>query len=139
MEAVKRPQFGGAYVTTLDYIGYHNMKFFKTGTIRPSDSRIFLLPLSIFMPKHSCLEVVINQQIELFTSNGLIEKWSSVYRQKLFTSRKRPTQSPKKLKFVEVSGAYQLCTFLYGVSAMLFIGEIISVKVRYLRKLFDHV
>lgn len=139
MEELKKPQFHGTFVTTLDIIGYHNMRSFKTGMIRPSKQRIFLLPLSIFMEKHSCLEPIINHHVELFASNGLIEKWSNVYREKLIIARKRPRQPPKKLKLVEVSGAYQLCTFFYGVSAMLFIVEIISVRVRYLRRLFDHV
>lgn len=139
MEALKSPRFRGSFVTTLDIIGYHNLLFFKTGTIRPSKERIFLLPLSIFMQKHSCLESIINQQIELFSSNGLIEKWSNVYREKLIIGRKRPSQQPKKLKFVEVSGAYQLCTFLYGMSTIIFIVEVFSAKIRYLLMLFDHV
>lgn len=139
METVKRHRFHGSFVTSLDHIGYHNLQHFKTGTIRPSRSRIFLLPLSIFMQKHSCLEPIINQQIELFRSNGLIEKWSSVYREKLIAARKRLRQPPQKLKFIEISGAYQLCIGLYGMSAMLFIGEKIAVKVRYLHKLFEHV
>lgn len=91
------------------------------------------------MEKHSCLESIINQQIEKLSTNGLIEKWSNVYREKSIIARKRPRHQPKKLKFVEISGAYTLCTFFYSVSAILFIGEIISVRVRYLRRLFDHV
>ncbi|XP_055325489.1 uncharacterized protein LOC129579433 [Sitodiplosis mosellana] len=139
LEELKKPQFHGAFVTTNDIIGYHNLLYFKTGTIRPSKQRIFLLPLSIFMEKHSCLESIINQQIELFTSNGLIEKWSNVYREKLIIARKRPRHQPKKLKLVEVSGAYIIMAYLYGVSLLLFIGEICSARVRYLRTLFDHV
>lgn len=136
IEALKKHRLRGSLVTSLDYIGYHNLQHFKTGTIRPSRSRIFLLPLSMFMQKHSYFESIINRQIERFSSSGLIEKWSSVYRE---TARKQQRQPPKKLKFIEISGAYELCIGLYGVSTMLFIGEKIAVKVRYLHKLFDHV
>lgn len=140
MEALKVPDsIHGSFVTTLDIIGYHNQLFHKSGTIRPSKERLFLLPLSIFMQKHSCLESTINHQIESFSMNGLIEKWGNVYREKLIIARKRPREPPKKLKLIEVSGAYQLCAFLYGLSALLFTAEVISVKVRYLRRLFDHV
>lgn len=62
-----------------------------------------------------------------------------MYREKLINARKRPRQPPKKLKFVEVSGVYQLCSFLYAVSMILFIVEVIAAKVRYLRKLLDEV
>lgn len=134
MERIKNPDFHGSFVTTEDFIGWQN-----SSAIRRSKERIFLLPLSMFMEKHSCLETTINHQIELLTSNGLIEKWSNIYREKFMITRKRPKQPPKKLRFGEVSGAYELCTFLYGMSTILFIGEIVSVKVRYLRKLFDHV
>lgn len=139
LEELKRPEFHGSFVTTLDVIGHHNLLFFKTGMIRPSKERIFLLPLSIFMHKHSCLEPIINRQIELFSSNGMIEKWCNVYQEKLVIARKQPRQQPKKLKFIEISGAYKICAFCFGVSTLLFIAEFISVKVRYLRKLFDHV
>lgn len=89
------------------------------------------------MRKHSCLEPIINHKIELFSANGMLEKWTNVYREKLIMARRRPIQQPKKLKFIEISGAYQLCSFLYGVSIVLFISEVISVKVRL--KLFGHV
>lgn len=139
MEALKKPGIHGTFVTTLDIIGYHNQLSYQTGMIRASKERLFLLPLSIFLPKHSCLEAIINTQIELFAMNGLIEKWSKIYRDKLTIAQKRPRDPPKKLKLIEISGAYQLCAFLYGMSALIFIAEVVSVKVHYLRKLFDHV
>lgn len=137
--STKEPGSRSTFVTTSDVIGYHNHRFHKTGTVRPSRERLFLLPLSIFMQKHSCLEPIINHQIELFSMNGLIEKWCNMYRERLIIARKRPREPPKRLKFVEISGAYQLCAFLYGLSMMLFTVEVISARVRYLRKLFVHV
>lgn len=139
LEALKSREFHGSYVTTRDVIGYHNQLFFQTGTLRPSKERILLLPLSIFVNKHSCLESIINHQIERFTSNGMIERWCNFYQENLMIARKQTRQQPKKLKFIEISGALKLCIILYGVCTMLFITEVISVKVRYLRKLFDHV
>lgn len=139
LEARKNRLFRGSLVASIDTIGFHNLQFHKTGLTKPSKERLFLLPLSILFRKHSCLVPAIDHQIELLNSNGLIEKWSKSYRDKYFNGKIQMRKEPKTLTFIEISGIYIFCTFLFAISIILFIAEVISMKIRYLGKLFMHV
>lgn len=116
-------------MTSLEAIGYHNLRYYRSGVLYPSKERVFLLQLSIFFQKHSCLVPVINEQINLMASSGLILKWTDFYlgNKYLYKQKQQPA---KKLTLHEISGVFLLCLIFYVFSVIVFIGEMISKKIQ---------
>lgn len=138
METQKTQQPPGVFIASLDTVEYHNSLHAESGFLIPSRRRIFLLPLSIFLRKHSCLAPAFNTRIETLQSSGLIQLWSRMYRKMSFYHQAKQNE-PKQLSFEQVGGIYIIAAYLYAISLFVFFVELLSLQMRFLRILFKHL
>lgn len=130
--------FDGAFLSTEAGIAYYN-KMHKNKTVLSTVEQLFLVPFSIFFKKHSCLTAPVNEQINDYTSSGLLHNWVSHFIDPRYLSKKTDQQdaSPKRLAVNQLIGAFQLCIFMYGFSIFIFFLEIISSHIECVRLMLD--
>lgn len=129
--------FEGAFLSTEAGVAYYN-KMNKNKTILTSE-QLFLVPFSIFFKKHSCLIQSVNEQINDYTSSGLMHNWVSHFIDSRFLSKKTEQQdaSPNKLAVNQLTGAFQLCIFVYFLSILIFFLEILAIRIKCVRFMLD--
>lgn len=130
--------FEGAFLSTEASVAYYN-KMNRNKTVPSSLQKLFLVPFSIFFKKHSCLTASVNEQINDYTSSGLLQTWVSQFIDPRFLSKKTDQQdaSPNKLAINQLVGAFQLCIFVYGLSIFIFVLEIIAPHIECVRFMLD--
>lgn len=129
--------FEGAFLSTEAGVAYYN-KMNRNKSVLSSVEQLFLVPFSIFFKKHSCLISSVNQQINDYTSSGLLQSWVSHYIDSRFLSKKTDEDtSPKKLAINQLIGAFQLCIFVYGLSICIFLLEVIAPHIECVRLMLD--
>lgn len=138
LEAQKTQQPPGVYVGGLDIVGYHNRLHHNSGVLTPSRRRIFLFPVSMFFRKYSCLVPAFNKHIDMLHTGGLIQLWSKVY-QTIPLPQKEKHVEPKRLAFEQVGGIYIIAAYLYAFCLFVFLVELLSLKVRCLRTMFQYL
>lgn len=138
LEAQKTQTSPGILVGTMDILGYHNSLHHKSGILIPARRRIFLLSLAIFFRKYSCLVPIFNQQIEKLHSGGFTQIWSKVY-QKLPLRNDDTHFEPKQLSMEQLGGIFIIAAYAYAFCLFVFCVELISIKIRCLRVLFQYL
>lgn len=121
-----------------DVIGYHNLLHHENGTVLLSRKRILNLPYTIYFAKHSCFVEAINNEIQQYTSNGLIARWARIYKGDEFSSF-NDVNVPKQLSMKQISGICVICLILYAISLFVYINELLSKKCRFIQKLFEYL
>lgn len=116
------------------------MKHFKTtGVVSSTKDRMFLLPFCIFFRKHSCLNAPITTLINRYTSSGLLDHWTSKYFQERFVKVKTnqvDSQQPQRLNMKQLIGGFIISSLLLVVAVLVFLVELMSKKIVFLRKIF---
>lgn len=132
---LQNSSFDGVYLASGQSIDYFNLKNFPRTKIFKTKERIKMLPYSIYFRKHSCLVREVNNQIDKYTSNGLISNW---YRRftKTYNYRNDPT-TPKKLAYDQISGIVTICVFMYAISCIVFVLELMTRNHERLKNIFD--
>ncbi|KAG4076488.1 hypothetical protein HA402_014452 [Bradysia odoriphaga] len=87
--------------------------------------RIGIFPFVLYLPKQSCLRGEINQKIQSVVESGLIEKWTSDYKEIRFADSDLDIV-PRKLNMTQLLGVFQLCGLILVVALISFILEIVS-------------
>lgn len=138
-ELTNRPTFRDAYLTTELTASYYNMRH-KRRTVMISRERLFVVPFSIYLRKHSCLTPPINEQLNRYMVSGLLKNWLSNYYDE---SVMRITVDPgmqtdfQPLHLSQVAGAFQICGYMLVVSVTVLGLELLALRCRQLRLVFD--
>lgn len=130
--------FEGAFLSTEAGVAYYN-KMNRNKTVLSTVEQLFLVPFSIFFKKHSCLIASVNDQINDYTSSGLLQNWVSHFIDPRFLSKKTDQQDviPKRLAINQLIGAFQLCILLYFLSTFIFFLEICASRIECLQYMLD--
>ena len=80
------------------------------------------ISIVMYTQKNFYLTEALNEKISLFQAAGLIQYWH-IYERKNFIDGSNP---PKILTFHQLLGAFQILSFGCGISALVFIAEIIA-------------
>lgn len=139
-EALRNSSFKGAFLAAKDVIVYYNRKHWKRGTISISKDRIFLLPISIYFKKNTCLSTAFNEQIHKYTNGGLINTWADIFISEYSRRVKRRNldlSAPEKLSLDQISGIIIICVVMYAFSGFVLGMEILSTKYKWIRVIFD--
>lgn len=122
-------------MTTADIIALFNLHNYKQGNILQSEKRVFMLPLSIYFRKHSCLQRAFDRQIGKYTANGLISTWAKLFRPPKY---KKTNKNPIiQMSFGQVNGIFIISLILYAFSVIIFLFELASLKIKFIRKVLD--
>lgn len=137
MTSQKTQQPPGVFVGTIDMVGYHNTLYHKNGVLVPSKRRIYLLPLGIFFQKYSCLMPPFNKYIEMLHTGGFIQMWSKIY-QTIYLPHQLKHSVPRKISIEQVSGIYIIALYASAFCLLVFLVELLSLKIRWLQIVFKY-
>lgn len=112
---------------SLRYFNFKNSPHRRLGVTK---DRIFLRHPTIYFRKKSILRNLFNNQIRKLTQSGLVEFWSSKY---------TTIQNDNSNSFhsENLRDIFQLGAFMHGISFIVFILELISIKRQRIRILLD--
>lgn len=85
--------------------------------------RIGVYPFVMYLSKQSCLTNEINNKLQYIEAAGLIEKWTSEYKETRFSNSDE--RVPRKLNLTHLFGVFQVYGLLLGVAFVAFIIEIV--------------
>jgi hypothetical protein len=138
-QQIRDPHFKGAVVSSVWHVAYRNKMHPKDEILNTAAEKLFTFQISIFYPHSSCLIGVVDIYIMHFVSNGLIKHWADsivpdAYHDSRYTVE---TKEPQKLTLFQLRGAYKVYGTALGVSFIVFLLELLSKRVRLIRKLMD--
>lgn len=139
METQKTQNPPGVFIGAADTVGFHNNLHHKTGILIPAKQRIFLLPIVFFFEKYSCLTPAFSSKIELLNSGGLIQLWRRIYQRMPVTHREEKDTEPRQLSLEQVGGIFVIAAWAYGVCLVVFLIELLSMRIRCLQVLFRYL
>lgn len=113
----------------------HNLEHSKHRLTATKDRLFMYSPIFLFR-KLSPLVMEFNKQLQSLQETGLIDYWIRNY-----TDTRKPhvNRKPNKLKLTSISAAFQLCGAMYGVSIIVFILEMVSMKSKRLKRIIDYI
>lgn len=140
-EVLRDSSFNGVFLAAAEAMAAFNRKHIVNGTISITKERIFLLPVSIFFTRSSCLEPAFNDQILKFTSSGLIFTWEKMFIDSKYLREKRQSErrsEPEKLAVHQITGLLIILFMMHAISISIFIMEILSVKCVSIQRVFRY-
>lgn len=136
-DVLRNSTFNGVFVVAVDTMAAYNRKHRQNGTISMAKDRIFLLPVSIFFTRSSCLEPAFNDQLQKYISSGLFSSWTKQFIDHKYSKEIRKTSNePEKLSVHQITGILIILFAVYGISILVFIIELLSVKYHLIRRTF---
>lgn len=116
-------------------IDYYNLLKFPNANILKTKQYILMTPVCAYFRKHSCLIKPFDDQIRTMKWNGMLAFWIRHYKVPTFYDNNN--MEPKKLSFDQISGVLNVCMYLFGVSTILFIFELLSMKCKRIKMFLD--
>uniref|UniRef100_A0A3F2ZEM7 Uncharacterized protein n=1 Tax=Phlebotomus papatasi TaxID=29031 RepID=A0A3F2ZEM7_PHLPP len=128
--------FKGAVLTTELSVAYLNERFAsKNKYFRTTKDQVAQFYITIPMRKNSFLKVPFDKILWRYKESGLIDHWSMLF----FNLRNVKLQSeqngPQPLNIDQLSGIFVVFLVLIAFSCLIFIMEVISTKLRFVRRL----
>lgn len=112
-----------AIMSTSQIVDYFNFLHFPNIQILKTKQYIQALPFCMYLRKHSFLEKPFNQQLNSFSSSGLIFQWAKNFKKQSFKSDRI---EPRALSFDQIAGVLLVCIFMTVTSLIVFICELMS-------------
>jgi hypothetical protein len=139
-QRIQDPEFKGALISSVLHVAYRNKMNLSNEKLHIAAEMFLTQQIAMFFPKTSCLIQVFDTVIIDIVSSGLIDIWANnivppVYRR---SHDVEGTKEPQKLTLYQLRGAYKLYGGAIGVSAIVFLLELLSKRVRLIRKLIDY-
>lgn len=130
--------FGVVYSHFLQ-VNNFNMMNYRQGIIRTTKDRLYLMPTVVYFPKNSFLIKLVNEELSLYSENGLFQHWIQKYIDRRFTRDATPNthRQPKIVKLKSIIGIIEICGALLLVSVAVFLLELLSVRFPPARTIID--
>lgn len=131
----QRNTFYGAFITTESFLAAYN-KAHKNDTVQAAPEVLFVVSLTILFKKHSCLTPEVNDQIQRYTSTGLLSRWVDQFVDRSHLRRKDEEKLHRPLELLQVEGIFRVCFYLLAVSVVVFGLELQAYRAQWLRDFF---
>ena len=119
---IEKPSFEGTVILGMYKILHRNLINRDKFQLIICKERLMSISIVMYTQKNFYLTEALNEKISLFQAAGLIQYWH-IYERKNFIDGSNP---PKILTFHQLLGAFQILSFGCGISALVFIAEIIA-------------
>lgn len=120
-------------------VDYMNILNFGQGFFRTAKEVVFYVYLCVYMHKPTPFREEVNEIIRNAATFGLIEQWVSLYNERLYSKYRAENKEPKPLSNNHILGGYELFAGGMTCAFIAFLLEILSTKIRFLRKFFDYL
>lgn len=97
--------------------------------------RLFTQNTVFYFQKRSVLRELFNQKLLRFQEAGLIQYWVEQYTESVRTKPNR--KIPTKLELKSIFGAFQICYVMYSFSCIVFLLELISMRINNVKYFLD--
>lgn len=141
-DVLRDSSFNGVFLTSIEGMAAFNRGHIANGTISITKERVFLLPVSVFFTRSSCLEPVFNEEIHKFSSSGLLFTWAKKFIDLKYVreTRKRDRNSgPRKLSVHQITGILIILFAMHGISLLVFIIELLSIKYVLIQRMLEYL
>ncbi|XP_055522405.1 uncharacterized protein LOC129716595 [Wyeomyia smithii] len=104
--------------------------------LRITRDRVYLSKLAIYSQRSAPVLQPFSALLGRFTAAGLIDQWASLYHQPVFLKSSTTSEGPRRLRFLQVQGSFELWTGGLLISVVVFAVESVTGwwKRRLLRK-----
>lgn len=126
--------FYGAFITTESFLAAYN-KNHTNDTVQASPEVLFVVSLTILFKKHSCLTSEVNDQVQRYTSTGLLSRWVDSFVD-LRHLRRKDEEVHRPLQLLQVEGIFRVCGYLLAASVVVFGLERQAYRVQWLGDFF---
>lgn len=144
VELTSRPTYRDVYLSTDLLASYYNLHH-KNNSVLISRERLFVVPFSIYFVKHSCLAATVDEQVHRFIGHGLLKRWLSNYYDSDMLRLgaqgndvgKNVRQQHRPLQLKEVTGMFQICSYMLLLSGVVLGLEMLSTQWQRLRRVIE--
>lgn len=125
------------YLTPKLAAGFYNT-IHKNRTVLLSRERIFIVPVVLYMRKHSCMVMSVDQQVQFYQVAGLMQKWlTNFYDERALRMDAEQTVlargEHRPLRVLQVSGAFQMCGYMLVLAVLVLVAEMLAPHCALLR------
>ena len=128
------PSLKAAFLGALDTVAYTSKIKFYGFSLNVCPESLMLRQYGVTFPKDSFLSSAFDEKLILLVENGLIAYWLSERTEN--TRHKSTIREPIKLSLQHLFSGFQVLWSGVGLAILAFIVELISMKIKSLRKLF---
>ena len=128
------PTFKAAFLGALDTVAYSSKVKLYGFSLNVCPEPLMLRQYGLAFPKNSFFSSVFDEKLILLVENGLIEYWLLEQTEKF--RYKTTTRQPIKLSLSHLFSGFQLLWLGVSSAILAFTLELISTKIKSLRKLF---
>ncbi|XP_055611579.1 uncharacterized protein LOC129758137 [Uranotaenia lowii] len=137
IDRIGRDELDGAMVVLTDHIAFHN-KFYPPGEfVHCSREVVCGFPMSLYYPKLTFLRKVFDREVQLIDSSGLVNFWASQLADFDFYSERKGNAAAKPLNVDNLFGAFEILLVLEGTASVMFVLELLAIKLRLVRWVVD--
>lgn len=123
-----------AIMSISQIVDYYNLLHFPKTQVLKTKQYVQSMPFCMYFRKHSSLEKPFNQQINLYSSSGLIVTWAEQFKKPSYKSER---MEPKALSLDQIIGLLIICFCLIAASVIMFIFELMSNNHETVRIIMD--
>lgn len=123
-------------VVSQEFLIYFTETYQKPGLFHVVPEIIMQQQLCIYLAKHSFLINQFDAEIMNIRAVGLIQFWAKHYIHSKYLTSKHMYQDAK-IEQDDLWGIYMICSVCYLIAILIFLLEILSLKLRGLRRLFQ--
>ncbi|KAM7347845.1 uncharacterized protein ACRADG_007331 [Cochliomyia hominivorax] len=123
-------------IVSQEIVIYYIEIFHKPGLFYSIPQNLMQQQLCLYLAKHSYLSVKFNEEIMNVHAVGLVQFWAKNYINNKCDISKHLIPDVK-IEQDNLWGIYMICGLLYLVAFLIFLIEMLSLKLKILRKLFE--
>lgn len=111
-------------LTSTDTIAAYYNKYHRDDAVLISKERLLMVPIVIYLRKHSCLTLPINRHVEKLINGGIVDHWTERYRDVKY-SKKNQMKTPQIMNMSQLAGIFYICCCLYSFAFCVLLLEIV--------------
>lgn len=131
------PNFKGSMPTPLSFVLDNNKRTYGRQFMHVCKESLYYHQFVIYFQKNSYLVPRVNQIMGMLFSNGLISLWEKQTMNMKYFNGPSKQKEPKQLTYGHISGGLWILFIGILSGFLVFVLEIISMKVYWLKNIFD--
>lgn len=122
-ELLRTESFKGVFIASKGLIDYYNQMDIEREPMILSKETLINMNIVMYLKKGSALRTPLDEQLLKIKENGIRAHFENDYR--LHEQRRIERQKiPEQMTMHHLQGTFHVCAVLYGISLLIFIGEV---------------
>jgi hypothetical protein len=117
---------------------YRNKKTYEKFVLKICKEQLMTVNIVMFFPKNSYLRDTFNIKLNELLTAGIVQFWVQNFIDIRFLNAKTKSDEPRTLTLEKLSGVFKIWMIGIGASILIFLLEILNVKLKPHLKKFLH-